>query len=184
MMNALELLLNRHSQPRLQLPAPESDALKNIMQSALRAPDHGNLSPWRFIVCQGLGLSRLGEIFERAAIIADLSQRDIERASQLPHRAPMVIVAISKYNENDKVPWLEQLASTACAVQAMQMAALAQGYGGVWRTGHYAQDLTVKAELGLATQDELVGFLYLGTPANETKAKPAKSSADYFEMWD
>jgi nitroreductase len=183
-MNALELLLNRHSQPRLQLPAPEGDVLKNIMQSALRAPDHGNLSPWRFIVCQGLGLSRLGEIFERAAIIADMSQKDIERANQLPHRAPMVIVAISRYKENDKVPWVEQVASTACAVQAMQMAAMAQGFGGVWRTGHYAQDPTVKAELGLAEQDELVGFLYIGTAANETTAKPAKPYADYFERWD
>ena len=183
-MNALDLLLQRHSQPRLQQPAPSDEILDNIMAAALRAPDHGNLSPWRFIICQGLGLARLGDIFERAAINADLSQKDIERASQLPLRAPMVVIAISKYQQNDKVPWVEQVASAACAVQGMQMAALAQGYGGVWRTGHYAQDLTVKAELGLATEDELVGFLYLGTPTNESKAKPAKSPTDYFEMWD
>ena len=51
-MDALSLLLNRSSQPRLGSPAPSGAALENIMQAALRAPDHACLTPWRFIVCQ------------------------------------------------------------------------------------------------------------------------------------
>ncbi|HAU27845.1 MAG TPA: nitroreductase, partial [Alteromonas australica] len=57
-MDALSLLLNRSSQPRLGSPAPSGAALENIMQAALRAPDHACLTPWRFIVCQNKGLEK------------------------------------------------------------------------------------------------------------------------------
>jgi nitroreductase len=117
---ALDLLLNRSSQPRLTEPAPEGIVLENIMQAALRAPDHRCLTPWQFIVCKGKGLVKLGEVFEQAAINSGVEQAIVDRAMQLPLRAPMVIVAICKYKEDDKVPWVEQVASTACAVHSMQ----------------------------------------------------------------
>jgi len=183
-MDALNLLLNRRSQPRLQTPAPEGVALQNIMQAALRAPDHGGLTPWRFIVCQKAGLARLGDIFELGAIDADMSEKEIERAGQLTTRAPMVIVAISQFVEHAKIPWIEQIASTSCAIQAMQMAALAQGFSGIWRTGSFARNEGVKSSLGLKEQDEIVGFLYIGTAVTQVKAQPEKAIDRYFEFWD
>jgi nitroreductase len=183
-MQALDLLLTRGSQPRLQAPAPEGQALENIKQAALRAPDHACLSPWKFIVCQNEGLIRLGEVFKQSVIAANKSEKEIERAPQLPLRAPMVIVAISKYIEHDKVPWVEQVASTSCAVSAMQMAALAQGFGGVWRTGSFAKDPIVKQAFDLSEQDEIVGFLYLGSSVLKRLPKPQKDSAAFFEDWD
>ncbi|GAA0852567.1 NAD(P)H nitroreductase [Aliiglaciecola litoralis] len=182
-MQALDLLLNRRSQPRLTGPAPQGEELENIMQAALRAPDHACLTPWKFIVCQGRGLVKLGEIFEEAAVNADMDEKQIERAPQLPLRAPMVIVAIANYKEHPKVPWVEQVASASCAVQAMQMAALAQGYGGVWRTGSYSQNEDVKCAFYLQEKDEIVGFLYLGTPTVEPMPAPTRNSSDYFEFW-
>ncbi|GAC31456.1 NAD(P)H nitroreductase [Paraglaciecola polaris] len=182
-MDALNLLLNRSSHPRLQAPAPAGDELENIMQAALRAPDHACLSPWRFIVCEKKGLAKLGDIFEQAAIDADMTEKEIERAPELPKRAPMVIVAIAKYVEHGKVPWVEQVASASCAVHAMQMAAVAQGFSGIWRTGSYAQNENVKTALGCAEQDEIVGFLYLGTPASELSPKPARDVSEFFEYW-
>lgn len=183
-MLALDLLLNRSSQPRLQSPAPEGQALENIKQAALRAPDHACLTPWKFVVCQKQGLKRLGELFELAAITGDKSDKEIERAPQLPLRAPMVIVVIAKYTEHEKVPWVEQVASASCAVQAMQMAAVAQGFAGVWRTGSYAQDPIVKEGFALSEQDEIVGFLYLGSSDITPLPKPKKDSAAFFEHWD
>lgn len=182
-MDALNLLLTRSSQPRLQTPAPEGDALQNIMQAALRAPDHGGLTPWRFIVCHKGGLSRLGDIFEQAAIDDDMSEKEIERAPQLTTRAPMVIVAISQFVDHPKVPWIEQVSSTSCAVHAMQMAALAQGFSGIWRTGSFAQSQSVKSAFNLTDSDEIVGFLYLGTAVTKPLAKPGVTTTDYFEIW-
>jgi nitroreductase len=183
-MQALDLLLTRSSQPRLQAPAPEGEALDNILQSAMRAPDHRSLSPWRFIVCTGKGLNRLGEIFEEAAICKGAEQVSIDRALQLPTRAPMVIVSICNHKQHDGVPWVEQVASTACAVQAMQMAAVAQGFQGIWRTGSYAQDENVKQALACKSEDEILGFLYLGTSPLKTMPKPTKTLDDYVSYWD
>ena len=47
---------------------------------------------------------------------------------------------------------------------AMQMAAQAQGFNGIWRTGWFAYDSHIKQKLELEEKDEIVGFLYLGTP--------------------
>jgi len=181
--DALTLLLNRSSQPRLLEPAPSGDALENIMQAALRAPDHACLTPWRFVVCQGEGLNKLGSLFETSAIENDKSQKEIDRAPQLPLRAPMVIVAIAQYKEHEKVPRVEQIASASCGVMAMQMAAVAQGFNGMWRTGSYAQCPVVKRGLGMSEEDELVGFLYLGTPAFEPAPKPERDTTAFFEHW-
>ncbi|QJR82429.1 NAD(P)H nitroreductase [Alteromonas pelagimontana] len=180
-MDALELLLHRRSQPRLKAPAPKGEVLENIMQAALRAPDHAALTPWRFIICEESGLQKLGALFEQSAIDNGKSEKEIERAPQLPLRAPMVIVAIAKYTENAKVPRIEQVASASCAVMAMQMAAIAQGFNGIWRSGAYAQCDVVREGLRVGEEDEIVGFLYLGTPAFDTPIAPARNSADYFE---
>lgn len=183
-MQALDLLLTRSSQPRLQAPAPEGQALENIKQAALRAPDHACLTPWKFVVCQNQGLIRLGEVFQQAAIAANKSEKELERAPQLPLRAPMVIVAIAKYTKNDKVPWVEQVASASCALHAMQMAAVAQGFAGVWRTGSFAQSSTVKKAFDLSEQDEIVGFLYLGSSLIKPLIKSKRDSAGFFEDWN
>ncbi|MET1219485.1 MAG: NAD(P)H nitroreductase [Glaciecola sp.] len=183
-MEALQLLLNRSSQPKLTAPAPAEEALENIKQAALRAPDHGNLKPWRFIVCEGKGLKRLGEIFEGAAIAEGRDEAMIQKAPQLPMRAPMVIVAIAHYTEHPKVPPIEQVSSTACAVHAMQMAAVAQGFQGIWRTGFLAESSFVKEALSCKDEDEIVGFLYLGTSTLKPMPKPPIDSAHYFTHWD
>ncbi|GAC19924.1 hypothetical protein GARC_2961 [Paraglaciecola arctica BSs20135] len=94
------------------------------------------------------------------------------------------MVAIAKYIPHDKVPWVEQVASASCAVQAMQMAAVAQGFSGVWRTGSYAQDPIVKQAFDLSEQDEIVGFLYLGSSEVIPQPKPKRDSAEFFENWD
>ncbi|WP_340680445.1 NAD(P)H nitroreductase [Paraglaciecola sp.] len=183
-MQALALLLSRSSQPRLQKPAPSEQELQNIIHAAMRVPDHGHLTPWKFIVCQENGLSRLGDVFEQAAIDEQLSEKEVQRAPQLPHRAPMVIVVIARYQQHDKVPWVEQVASASCAAYAMQLAAKSQGYDNVWRTGIYTQNKVVKDAFALQEQDEIVGFLYIGTSAADFVSKPSKSSSEFVEIWD
>lgn len=182
-MEALELLLNRASQPRLTEPAPQGDVLQNIMQSALQAPDHACLRPWKFVVCTGEGLTKLGQLFDVAAKQDNMSEQAQQKAPKLPMRAPMVVVAIAKYQEHEKVPWVEQVASASCSVHAMQMAAVAQGYAGIWRTGKFAQSSIVKQGFGLNDKDEIVGFLYLGSAVTKARPRATKSTDEFFEFW-
>ncbi|MDP5030560.1 MAG: NAD(P)H nitroreductase [Paraglaciecola sp.] len=183
-MQALDLLLNRTSQPRLQKPAPNEQELQNIIHAAMRVPDHASLTPWKFVVCQEAGLTRLGNVFEQAALDEQLSEKEVLRAPQLPLRAPMVIAVIAQIQEHEKVPWVEQVASASCAAYAMQLAAKAQGYDNVWRTGIYAQSKVVKDAFGLKEQDEIVGFLYVGTSNADPISRPSKSSFDFTEHWN
>lgn len=182
-MDAITLLTTRQSCARLIEPAPGAEALDLIKQAALRAPDHGGLRPWRFFIAQGKhALGRLGDIFAEAAIEDDptIANEMLERARQLPLRAPMVIICIAKCNEQAKIPLHEQIQSAACTVMAMQQAAFAQGFGGIWRTGMYAEMDFVKQSLELGEDDEIVGFLYLGTPAVQRPVRPALDPTDYF----
>ncbi|WP_163931024.1 NAD(P)H nitroreductase [Paraferrimonas sp. SM1919] len=173
-MQALELLLQRQSCPKLTAPAPNAEQLQTILQAGSRAPDHANLSPWEFIVVQDEGLAKLTDILVDAAHKRAEPQASIDKAKVMAYRAPMIIVVIAKVSEHPKVPIIEQHLSAGCAVMAMQMAAQAQGLNGIWRTGTPAFDNNVKQALGATGDDEIVGFLYLGTPSCEIKIKPNK----------
>jgi len=183
-MDAITLLTTRYSSARLTEPAPAGEDLALIKQAALRVPDHGGLKPWRFVVFNGkTALTKLGDIFAEAALEDNpgIAEDMLERARQLPLRAPMVIACIAKCREHAKVPVSEQVQSAACAVMAMQQAAFALGFGGIWRTGAYTQYEFVKQALGLGDDDEIVGYLYLGTCASEAALREPLPTSSYFE---
>lgn len=181
-MDAIELLLSRRSHPKLTDPAPQGVQLENIFKAALRAPDHARMHPWRFLVAEGETLDQLGEAFaDAAAMDPDMDAAQVVRAKNLPLRAPMVVVAIAVLNPSKKVPEVEQLISAGCAVQAMQQAAFAQGFGGIWRTGTYAYNQQVNEALNVKSNEQIVGFLYLGTPNAEPPRTPEMCSSDFFE---
>ncbi len=164
-MDALELLLNRRSASRLAEPAPNGIALENIIRAGMRAPDHGALQPWRFVIIEGEGRQRLSDVLARSAVAAEMDAKGIDKATQSPFRAPLIITVIAFCDTQTKVPHWEQVVSAGCAVQAMQMAALAQGFNGIWRTGPWVARGDVREAFGCREQDEIVGFLYLGTPS-------------------
>ncbi|KKD01357.1 MULTISPECIES: NAD(P)H nitroreductase [Photobacterium] len=180
-MDALSLLLNRRSLPKMTVPAPQGEALDNILRAGLRAPDHGALTPWRFIVSQGEGLQKLADILVSAAQADGAEEAVIEKASKAPFRAPMVITVVAKVQASDKIPVIEQHLSAGCAAQAMQMAAVAQGFAGFWRTGSWAYHAVVREALGVQGDDMIVGFLYLGTPDCRDVKAPERDLAQFVE---
>ena len=180
-MDALDLLLNRRSVGKLSAPAPEGVALENIIRAGLRAPDHAGLTPWRFVIAQGEGLNKLSAILHRAALAENSDDAVLEKVKNAPFRAPMVITVIAKVTEHDKVPALEQHLSAGCAVQAMQMAAVAQGFQGFWRSGPWMFHPNVHQAFGLQGEDQIVGFLYLGTPDSEPMKVPHRELSKFVE---
>lgn len=164
--SGLDFLLTRVSCAALKAPAPGLTALDKIIQAGLRAPDHGNLKPFEFIVAQGQGLHRLGELLAETAQFEQQDEALVQKARDMPQRAPMVILVVAKVKEHPKVPVLEQELTAGCAVMSMQMAAQAQGFGGIWRSGALMYSRKLHELLGLQATDQLVGLLYLGTPAH------------------
>lgn len=178
-MNSIDLLLQRQSTPLLTAPAPENEELDTILAAGMRVPDHACLQPWHFTVITGEGLQRLSDLLVQSSD----ESANLEKIAKMPFRAPMVIVVSTKYTKHDKVPAQEQLITAGCGVHAMQMAAVALGYGAMWRTGDLAYNLKVKQGLNIAKEDEIVGFLYIGSTCKEQNLKAAKPFEDKVTYW-
>ncbi|EWH12235.1 Protein ydjA [Catenovulum agarivorans DS-2] len=182
-MNAIDLLLNRVSYNKLLYPAPQGEQLNNILQAGCNVPDHGGLMPWRFILFKDESLTDLGEIFAEAAEQNQATDEQIAKAKNMPLRAPLIIAVIAKITPEHKIPESEQLITAGCSVHAMQMAAVAQGFQGIWRTGAYAYHPYVQQQLKLGDNEQIVGYLYLGTPDGEVPKKQRPNPAQFVQYW-
>lgn len=160
-------------------PAPDSAALATMLRAAARAPDHGKLRPWRFIVIAGSARNALGEVLAAALRKREpgLPDASIDKERGKPMRAPLVIVVGARLREHKGVPAVEQIIAAGAAAQNILVAAHALGFGGFWRTGNAAYDNDVKMALGLHAGDAIVGFLYLGTPAIPAPPPPSDHAA-------
>lgn len=184
-MEALENLLTRTSAGALQEPAPEGAALEKILASAVRAPDHGRIRPWRFFLVRNAARERLGELLAQSLRRRDpkASPAALENEKRKPLRAPLIVVLAAKLRDHPKVPRIEQVIAAGAAGQNVMLAAHASGFGAMWRTGEAAYDPFVKAAFGLAPEDALVGFLYLGTPVKPAPAPPEADVSSVVVEW-
>ena len=184
-MEALEGLQKRVSVPRLLGPAPDYATLIQVFKAASRAADHGKLRPWRFLTIQDEGLNKLSDLLVAALIKSNpvVSPAVIEKTKNMPFRAPMVIVAIAKCQEHPSVPKHEQILSCAAATQNILNALFALKFGAVWRTGDLAYNEDVKHGLGLAPLEEVTGFIYVGTPAQDIPEPPPIDVSSIFNAW-
>lgn len=184
-MDALESLLTRVSVGRLVEPVPSADQLDVLFRAALRAPDHAQLRPWRFLTVAGEARARLGELFAKAlAENPDAPQAALDKARSAPLRAPLLVVAIASPKGHPKVPLGEQLLSAGCAAHGLLQAAHALGLGAIWRTGELAYHPSVMRGLGLSEGEQIVGFLYLGTPEGARRQALALDPAEFVSAWN
>ncbi len=185
-MDAMTLLNHRNSEPKLSKPGPDREALLQILGAAARAPDHGRLRPWRFLLIEGKARYRLGELFVSAlrARKPDATPEEIKKNEEAPQRAPIVITVIARLDHNPKVPQIEQMLSAGCAAHGILLAAQALGFGAIWRTGDNCYDPHVKAGLGLSENEEIIGYIYVGSPLGAPKPLPDIRVEDLLQTWE
>jgi nitroreductase len=186
-MQAIDTLLNRRSAKTLTEPAPDDGALGLLLECGARAPDHGRLRPWRFIVIRGAARERLGELMADQLLrkLPATTAEAVQRERQKPLRAPLIVVVAAVYNAETRIPAVEQLLAAGAAAQNMMLAAMALGFGAMWKTGDVAYDDTAKAALGLRAEDAIVGFLYLGTAPADSVPPPVRTPwQDRVSYWN
>lgn len=182
-MNAtLDLLLTRRSVPAAMLaaPGPSADELQTLLTIASRVPDHGKLTPWRFIVFEGEARVEAGL---RIARIAEEHQPDIslarlEEERQRFSKAPLVIAVVGRASEHPKIPVIEQIYSAGAVCLNLEIAAHAMGYAACWLTDWPAYDVEAQAVLGLANGETIVGFIHIGTPTIKPTDRPRPALQD------
>jgi nitroreductase len=166
-MNLFTAIDTRSSSIKLVAPGPSHEDLDRILLAGTRAPDHGKLAPWRFVVLEGAARAVLGNAMAEAlrAGRPDCTEAHLAAEREKPLRAPTIIAVAAHLVRLHKVPEIEQLQAVAAAVQNMFLAAHALGHGAMWKTGVATRATQVKEALGFTPDDEIVAFLYLGTNA-------------------
>ena len=184
-MDALTALLTRNAASKLVEPAPAGDDLQKIITAALRAPDHARLRPWRFLTIGGNARYRLGSLYAQAYKRAnpEATEEQLAKVQNKVLRAPLIVVVIVSLSEHPKVPKIEQQLSAASAAQNILLASHALGYAGIWRTGSMAYNSDVKQGLGLKENEEIVGFIYLGTRDGNAKPIPELDWQTFCQSW-
>ena len=184
-MDLLQGLHDRVSMPQLVEPGPDDKQLELIFQAALRAPDHARLRPWRFLTIAGDARNALGEVFAQAALSdqPDLSPEAVERFKGLPLRAPLLVALVCKVKKHPKVPEIEQQLSVAAAAQNILHAAYALKLGAMWRTGAVSYHPETAKGLGLDDDEQLLGFIYMGTPNGSRKKLEPLETKSFVKAW-
>jgi nitroreductase len=183
----LELLLARRSVSANALaePGPNAAELELILTAASRVPDHKKLVPWRFLLFQGEARAAFGKILAEvcAAEETDPGAFRLENEAQRFLRAPLVIAVISRVVKNPGAPDWEQILSAGAACQNLIVAATALGYGAQWITEWYGYSPGIRLALGLADNERVAGFVYIGTPKERPEERERPRLADIVAPW-
>ncbi len=182
----LSFLIDHQSIPANQLvePAPSAEQLDAILQSAMSAPDHAGLQPFRFLLIEGEARLALSDIFAEAAEKRGLDPAGIDKQRKKPMRSPLIIIVIARIQEAPAVPEIEQILCAGAAAQHIQLACRRLGYGSIWLTGDNSYDLFVHQSLGLEIEERVIGFLYVGTPDKPATKKIRAEACSVTQRWD
>jgi len=163
-MDAIEALTTRSSAKAYGDMAPTRDHIDVILQSAVRAPDHGRLRPWRFMLISGEQRRKFGDLLAASAMRrnANISAGDLQREHDKATRAPLIILVACRTVPGTKVPIIEQILAAGAAAQNILLALHNFGYAAAWKTGEAAYDPEVKKGLGLNADDHIIAFIYAG----------------------
>ena len=175
------LIRNRRSVFPKQFKQPshvEDHIVKEILENALWAPNHGKTEPWQFIVFTGEGLKKLAsfqaELYKKEAG-ENFKEATYANLLANPLKASHVIALCMKRDPNKKFPEVEEIAAVACAVQNIYLTVNAYGLGGYWTTGGVTYKESAKPFFNLGPDDRLLGFFYLGEveiPSPPANRKP------------
>ncbi|HXA35873.1 MAG TPA: nitroreductase [Steroidobacteraceae bacterium] len=165
-MELFDAIETRSSAGRLTDPGPTPAEIERLLQAAARAPDHGRLKPWRFIVLHGPdreAFTKAAAAAKRARIPTMTEEQMVLEREKIERSPTIVLAACVVDRAKNKVPEIEQIIAVGAAVENLLLAAHALGYGAMWKTGAAAYDPAVKAVVGLQPDDHIVAILHLGT---------------------
>lgn len=165
-MELFDAIASRSTAKSVAEPGPSAQELDRLLQAAARAPDHGRLKPWRFIVLNGSARESFANVVAEARRdqISAFTEEQMELEREKIRRSPSIVIAACAVRRDiAKVPEIEQVVAVGAAVENLLLGANDLGYGVMWKTGVPAYSARVKAAVGLAADDHIVAILHLGT---------------------
>lgn len=163
---ALDAVRARRSWSKVTDAAPTRAEILTLVSAAGRVADHSSLRPWRIIELRGDDRRVLGSAIAKA--------EGDDKPSTKPLRAPLLLAIVATYRKSDKVPRWEQEAVASGVAHALSLLLDEAGWGVIWRTGHYTRSKAVAKAHGLAENEELLGWLYVGGKPERTRPERRK----------
>lgn len=175
-MNIFETIKNRRSIGKMTEQRPTRKQIELILEAATHAPNHHKVEPWKFFVLAGQSRTELGNVMARSlaerlgdatnvTLSAEKSLAVLNKERTKLLRSPVVLIAAAEHPQQPNVLAIENIEAVAAAVQNMLLVAEEMGLAAMWRTGDASYDPHIKQWLGLAPEDHIVAFVYLGFPA-------------------
>ncbi|AMK17545.1 MULTISPECIES: nitroreductase family protein [Sphingobium] len=183
----LSLLRTRRSgKPRdLVAPGPDAAQLRQILEIALRTPDHGKLAPWRFVIVPQDRRVHLADLLDSAyrREKPDAGRLELESMQQFAHQAPALVVALSAPIQGSKIPLWEQELSSGAAIMNLLHASHALGFAAGWLTGWPAYNEDVRAAFAQGSE-RIAGFIFIGTPGRPQEERPRPDYDQIVSVWN
>jgi nitroreductase len=179
----LELLATRRSSSAqtLTAPGPDADTVRALLRLATRVPDHGKLSPWRFVVLEGAAKKTF---VERLETLADKQENPTKAQAALAKlRNPPLCIAVISRAEEGRIPLWEQQLSAGAVCLNLLLAAHAAGFGANWITDWYAYDAAATTLLGLHAGERIAGYVHIGTQGEIPKERPRAAVEELIQYW-
>ncbi|ALL12626.1 nitroreductase family protein [Caulobacter henricii] len=165
----------------LTAPGPNENQLQDLLRLAARVPDHGKLAPWRFLILRGAAK----DVFaERITPLAASQANPVKATAALRKltRPPVCVAVISRHIPGEIPEW-EQRQSASAVCHQMLLGAAALGWGANWITDWYSYDTRALAMLGIAPDEKVAGFVYLGTSTEAPQERPRPDVAAITTEW-
>ncbi len=166
-------------------PGPTPAQLAEILNAAVRVPDHGKLTPWRFILFEGEAREKFGNAMRARwqELHPEHGEESLTFQGLMFLRAPMVVAVISTAKPHPKIPEWEQAMSAAAVCQTMLIAAVALGIDSAWNTDWIAYDAGIAKVMGLGPHEKVAGFIYLGTSTAPLEDRPRPDPVSLLTRW-
>lgn len=144
----------------------EDATIMQLLSLADWAPTHGKTEPWRFNVFTGAALQQFcaehAEMYWQNTDKNTRLQQTYNNLKGMGDQCSHLIIATMRRTPETKIPFLEEYAATAAAIQNILLGAEAMDIAAIWNTGGMALKPAMKQYLQLQPEDEVVAFLYLG----------------------
>ena len=166
-------------------PGPDAQQLRDLLEVAARVPDHGKLSPWRFIIFEGDARATFGDVLASRFhnLNPDAEDRYIELERNRFLRAPVVVAVVSRATPHVKIPEWEQVLSAGAVCQNLLVAATAMGFASQWITEWYAFDSEINVAIGLEPHEKVAGFVYLASASESPGERARPVLSDITSHW-
>lgn len=183
-------LATRRSTPILMFDPlsgePTEEVLNNLIDIAMRVPDHRRLGPWRAITFTGETRTQFGSVLaeRHKELHPGASETDLETERTRLLRAPACVTIVSSPVVDPKnTPIWEQELSAGAVCLNLLYAAHAAGYSAIWLSEWWAFDDKINQAMGLKDTERVAGHIFIGKASAELFERPRPDFANRISAW-